>query len=674
MAGIKDIKFLTRPVQKFQAGGTAGVLDFDAIPEIMGNIKRPNLMGDPTKIGLESLGPLFAMAAAGMYPAVSAMTEAEARDRGIIIPPEGKSEEEKRKEVEPVGGGFTPLSDEDKLPQSTAGEIPKIDTKLPPTTTKPEEKAEPVGGGFTPLEDKDKLPTIMTMTKDKADLKTGKEYYDDLGGFDDVVTRNVLVNKNRRYIDIFTGKTNQDRKDRNTIRYNVSQNKDVNKFIENVKNLPKQSGFGDADAQTRYTQEIVEQFSDLYNQKNPMLNEYLNLELGRNTLSVLRKNASLIPAEEGGITQETINEMGNLPVSSSMKNMDLIVQRAETTLRNYKADNPKATGYELKGNKIGDVNIEDIFFKDEKLKNYLTTTKGDPSLERSITDRGVSEGKKYALIKKLKEAGLFEELNLDNFSFFGAKVKPINDPKIDKYLLDNNIDKLPKDFKFTEIMNDDQRLIISQVQNQVGKLTAGQGNVNKKVAGLISENVNRMVKYGLRDQGKTIDEVMESFKEQTNDADFLEKVVPLMIEKVENQNDINLLQRLGIDIDDVNLSHITAVNKDIDLTFKINNIFIGKAKLNSEEEAIQTTIRANNRKLNNKNLSNEEINKIKQNTENLQFELESKDYYKPVSSTYTTTDVESQVKEKISESMFQDPTYFKKNGGMVGISHLTRSL
>jgi hypothetical protein len=39
--------------------------------KLWSNIKRPNLMGDPTKIGLESLGPLFAMAAAGMYPAVS---------------------------------------------------------------------------------------------------------------------------------------------------------------------------------------------------------------------------------------------------------------------------------------------------------------------------------------------------------------------------------------------------------------------------------------------------------------------------------------------------------------------------------------------------------------------------------------------------------------------------
>jgi len=179
MAGIKDIKFLTRPVQKFQAGGTAGVLDFDAIPEIMSNIKRPNLMGDPTKIGLESLGPLFAMAAAGMYPAVSALTEAEARDRGIIQPPDELTEEEKKRlglYGGMVGGGFEQLSEKDKLPNTTAGEIPKIDTNLPPTTTKPEEKAEPVGGGFTELEDKDKLPTIITMAEgDKPDYFTARQ-------------------------------------------------------------------------------------------------------------------------------------------------------------------------------------------------------------------------------------------------------------------------------------------------------------------------------------------------------------------------------------------------------------------------------------------------------------------------------------------------------------------
>ena len=45
------------------AKGVAGVLNFDDIPEIMGNVKRPNLQGDPSKLGIESLGPLLALGA-----------------------------------------------------------------------------------------------------------------------------------------------------------------------------------------------------------------------------------------------------------------------------------------------------------------------------------------------------------------------------------------------------------------------------------------------------------------------------------------------------------------------------------------------------------------------------------------------------------------------------------
>jgi len=176
-----------------------------------------------------------------------------------------------------------------------------------------------------------------------------------------------------------------------------------------------------------------------------------------------------------------------------------------------------------------------------------------------------------------------------------------------------------------------------------------------------------MVKYGLRDQGKNIDEVMESFKKQTSDSDFLEKVVPLMIEKVNTQNEIQKLQALGIDLDDVNLSHITAVNKDIDLTFKINNIFIGKAKLNSEEEQIQKTIRANDRKLSDKNLTNEEINNIKEKTKDLKFELESKDYYKPVPKTYVEDEI-------FFPTMMRTGVSEKKDGGLATMEYMTRPL
>ena len=162
--------------KKFQSGA-ASVLDDPDILDVIPQIRRPNLMGDPTKLGTADLGPLLAMMAAGTYPAVSAMVddeEGKLRDQGIIVPPKERTEEEKKQDVSPVGGGFTPLSDEDRLPQSTAGEAPKVDTKLPPTTQIPEEKIEPVGGGFTQLTDEEKIPTILTMADQKKKEDTSK--------------------------------------------------------------------------------------------------------------------------------------------------------------------------------------------------------------------------------------------------------------------------------------------------------------------------------------------------------------------------------------------------------------------------------------------------------------------------------------------------------------------
>ena len=162
--------------KKFQSGA-ASVLDDPDILDVIPQIRRPNLMGDPTKLGAADLGPLLAMMAAGTYPAVSAMTEAEARDRGIIIPPDELSEEEKKRlglYGGMVGGGFEQLSEKDRLPNTTAGEIPKVDTKLPPTTQVPEEKIEPVGGGFTQLTDEEKIPTILTMADQKKKEDTSK--------------------------------------------------------------------------------------------------------------------------------------------------------------------------------------------------------------------------------------------------------------------------------------------------------------------------------------------------------------------------------------------------------------------------------------------------------------------------------------------------------------------
>jgi urease gamma subunit len=512
----------------------------------------------------------------------------------------------------------------------------------------------------------------LIITMDKGDLKTGKEYYDDLGGFDDVVTRNVLVNKNRRLYDIAVGNKETDRKDRTAIRYQVSQNKDVKDFVSLVQN--KEGRF--------YDEKVFSRFSDLYKQQNPMLVEYLRSVLGTSVFNNIRQQSEKIPMEEGGITQEDKDFYASVrnQTSPQQKNMDVIFQRAEKVLRDYKANNPTATGYEIKGNKVGDINIEDILFQDSKLKEYLieaqpSAFKSETQKDRSVTERGSRTSKKSLIINTLREDGLFKELGLDKFFIMGAKIKPINDPRIDKYLADNKIDKLPKDFDYSSLLDQNEKLLLTEAQSQVGQLTSGTG-VNKQVADMVRSNVNRMLLYGLRD-GKTMAEVMESFKKQTADDSFLKKVVPLMIETVKTKNYITGLNKdLGLDLDNVVLSHSQGVIKNIDLTFKINNLFTGSEKLNQEESTIQRAIQKQKDILNEKNVSDKEILEANKEIKNLEASLESKGYYESVESpspATTSPDVQKQIKEKISEAMFGDPTYYK-DGGMVGISHLTRPL
>ena len=120
--------------KKFQSGA-ARVLDDPYILDVIPQIRRPNLMGDPTKLGAADLGPLLAMMAAGTYPAVSAMTEKDKDPQisPIIKTPGGDvyapSEEEIRKrQAEDAerakSGGFTP-SDVKNEPLITPTPKPK---------------------------------------------------------------------------------------------------------------------------------------------------------------------------------------------------------------------------------------------------------------------------------------------------------------------------------------------------------------------------------------------------------------------------------------------------------------------------------------------------------------------------------------------------------------------
>ena len=163
--------------KKLQSGAASFLDDPDSL-SVMPMIKQPNLQGgkDPN---LLDLGPILGMALATSIAANMSTKDKEAklRDRGIIVPPEGLSEEEKKRlglDGSPVGGGTTTLKEEDKFPQTTGGDMPEpVDTSPVPFPLPDEKTFEDMtaGGGFTPLKDEEKMPTILTMGDKKKESK-----------------------------------------------------------------------------------------------------------------------------------------------------------------------------------------------------------------------------------------------------------------------------------------------------------------------------------------------------------------------------------------------------------------------------------------------------------------------------------------------------------------------
>ena len=329
-------------------------------------------------------------------------------------------------------------------------------------------------------------------------------------------------------------------------------------------------------------------------------------------------------------------------------------------LRKYKGANPNETGMNLRVNKFGEFDINDIFKLDDDLK-YLVNNKSS----------------RQKIIKKLEKEGILDELGLADLNIQASKPKTISDPQIDQYLKNLNLNYLPKKFDFTsKILNPQQKKIYSDLQKKVTKSIGS----NQAVKDMIRENVNRMIKYGVRDQGKTVDEVIASLQKQTNSNEFLGEVIPLMLKKIEIQDYLKRFKDdLGITLDSVDMSHMKAVVEDIDQTFKLNNLFIGLSKKNTAESVIQKKIRNLNKQLDEKGGSVANKNKIKADIEDLQSELKTGNYYDSVSENYPSasevgTDVQKQIKEKISEAMMGDSTYFKKDGGMMNINDITGPL
>ena len=451
---------------------------------------------------------------------------------------------------------------------------------------------------------------------------------------DDIINQKIVPKKNTE-IDLNDVYTNPiKRKDRVKIRNETVNDKELNDLINQISKEEK------------FSEGTVSKFANVYNSKNPFKIEYLSSSLTTDTGSrfkSLRKKA----IDKKLITDETSKSVKGL-LDKKIENLtDLKLGKLEEKLRKYKGANPNETGMNLRVNKFGEFDINDIFKLDDDLKDLVN-----------------NKSSRQKIIKKLEKEGILDELDLGDLNIQASKPKTISDPQIDQYLKDLNLNYLPKKFDFTsKILNPQQKKIYSDLQK---KVTNSIGS-NQAVKDMIRENVNRMIKYGVRDQGKTVDEVIASLQKQTNSNEFLGEVVPLMLKKIKAQKNIEKFREAGIDLDDVNLGHMKAVVEDVDQTFKLNNIFIGLSKKNTAESVIQKKIRNLNKQLDEKGGSVANKNKIKADIEDLQYELKTGNYYESVPETY----IEDQL--FFPEMMRTGPSA-KKDGGMMNINDITGPL
>ena len=446
--------------------------------------------------------------------------------------------------------------------------------------------------------------------------------------------------------------------------------------INNLVMIPSKGGT------KKYPNEVIAKFADIYNSSNPFEINAFKTILGpqnfRTFMKAIRKSKL--------VSKDTLRKNKTLEYKSASVVTDYMVGRTYELLKKYKEMVPKATGQELKGgpNSLGEFDVFQLLSQDKEIREFLTA----PAI-RGKDDAAALRRKKETLLKRLNQEGLIKELGLDKYFLKGVnpKVTTSNDPKTIAFLksLEKNERETLKSIKTSTILdalNDNQRDFFNDMRiNIVGKVVGDQPlpllkqyqktrkNFNSQVNAVIEQNFGRMMKYGIR-EGKSFDEVFESFERQVNDPDFAKKVVPLILKTVKVRDKIRYNNiRFGLDIDDVNFSHKKAVLEDIEGTFKIQNIFMGKEKLNAAENYIKQKMSSLKNKLNQKggkilNLSETEEKAIEREIRDLQFELDNGGYYDAVQEE-AIDDLISDVMEKNYEIATQ-----MKDGGFASIEEV----
>jgi hypothetical protein len=181
------------------------------------------------------------------------------------------------------------------------------------------------------------------------------------------------------------------------------------------KNLKRERGFGSAIAdQTKYDENTVKQFANIFNSQDPFKIEYLKQSIGANPYKALYSSANnkkllstKVNLEGTETTIKNILEKGQGKIKGDGLSTDDVLEKMENVLINYKKQNPSSTGYELKAG--GDFNLlKYIEQTDPELAAYFAQKKGTSNY--------------YNKLKNLQEEGVLDDLGLSELITAGVKL------------------------------------------------------------------------------------------------------------------------------------------------------------------------------------------------------------------------------------------------------------
>ena len=665
MTGIKDIKFLTRPVQNYETGG-------------------PVDTGKKIKVS-------------------------EPKPPNPIEPKPILSREEKVKvNWKAVGNWLKDFHNQKHPFQKSTGKTiqpTKVD-RIMYTILDPRKKvnifkniALNVGQKVAP-----ELTANVQKFFDKQ-LQTGLDLYQNMGGDDDTVTLNALTNKsnqlaertstgeltsaekNRRIASNFS-KTNVE--NRISTFKNFSENEEITNFLNNSKKLYDLPTTGTISKYNdlNYLTQVSKIFNNANEYERLLLNDAFNKisnGKGRRFITTLNDNLKKVELPEIPLSQAGTGASALNP----LKDEALIV--GVNNLKNYAEAN---INIDPTGSQLNQKELKRIMFPNEEDQKYLQSLGGDSTaFNRIVTN-----------VIKNKETGFGNEFP-EKFNEFGGNFSITRTrDEFQKALQNKNFADIVgntglnfndamkaiegKNYKLTNInvVGSENKKIIDSVVKNTQLALKDIDNVSETTRDKINNQVNMMIHRtffeGFKQNNKTtINEMMEYVKNVDT-----KRLAEIINDREVYSDMLNTYKKLEIDgfdplnldqfSDEIQIGHLKALMDNYRLGLEADNLFLQDPTQNIKSgNWTKTALELiDDVEANPSTKAQTKLDKHLEMGEKEGYVAEVRQYSIGDPSVTPFTKLESTMKERISDVMMGEPTYFKKDGGMVGISHLIRPL